>query len=56
VLAPDLYTGEHELVLTMYVKPESGFQMRTPNPVTPVRVVLEHAIGQRELIDGAVYE
>jgi hypothetical protein len=56
VLAPDLYEDEHELVLTMYVKPESGFQMRTPNPVTPVRVVLEHAIGQRELIDGAVYE
>jgi hypothetical protein len=56
VLAPDVYEGEHELVLTMYVKPESGFQMRTPNPETPVRVALAHPIGYRELIDGAVYD
>jgi hypothetical protein len=56
VLAPDLYEGEHELVLTMYVKPQSGFQLRTPNPETPVRVALAHPIGHRELIDGAVYE
>ncbi len=56
VLAPDLYAGEHELVLTMYVKPAAGFQMRTPNPETPVRVALAHPIGDRALIDGAVYE
>ena len=56
VLAPDLYESEHELVLTMYVKPESGFQMRAPNPETPVRVALAHPIGHRELVDGAVYE
>jgi hypothetical protein len=56
VLAPDLYEAEDELVLTMYVKPESGFQMRTPNPETPVRVALANPIGHRELIDGAVYE
>ena len=56
VLAPDLYESEHELVLTMYVKPESGFQMRRPNPETPVRVALAHPIGHREVIDGALYE
>ena len=56
VLAPDLYESEHELVLTMYVKPESGFQMRRPNPETPVRVALAHPIGHRDVIDGAVYE
>ena len=56
VLAPDLYEDDHQLVLTMYVKPESGFQMRTPNPETPVRVALAHPIGHRELVDGAVYE
>ena len=55
VLAPDLYESEDQLVLTMYVKPESGFQMRTPNPETPVRVALAHPIGHRELVDGAVY-
>ncbi len=56
VLAPELYESEHELVLTMYVKPESGFQMRRPNPETPVRVALAHPVGHREVIDGAVYE
>ena len=56
VLAPDLYETAHELVLTMYVTPESGFQMRQPNPETPVRVALAHPIGHREVIDGAVFE
>ena len=56
VLAPDLYEGENELVVTMYVKPESGFQMRTPNPETPVRLALAHPIGHRELVDGALYD
>lgn len=56
VLAPDLYESEDELVLTMYVKPESGFQMRRPNPETPVRVALAHPVGHREVTDGAMYE
>jgi hypothetical protein len=56
VLDPDLYEGEHELILTMFVTPLEGFKMRTPNPDTPVRVALPHPIGSRELIDGAVYE
>jgi hypothetical protein len=56
VLAPNLYASEHQLVLTVYVKPQSGFQMRTPNPETPVRIALAHPIGNRALIDGAVYE
>ena len=56
VLAPDLFETEHELVLTMYVTPVSGFQMRRPNPETPVRVALARPIGHREVIDGAVYE
>ena len=56
VLDPDLYEGEHELILTMFVTPLEGFQMHTPNPETPVRVALPHAVAGRELIDGAVYE
>ncbi len=55
VLAPDLFESEQELILTMYVKPESGFQMRRPNPETPVRVALAHPVGHREVIDGAAY-
>jgi hypothetical protein len=56
VLAPDLYQGPDELVLTMYVTPQQGFQMRTPNPETPVRVALTQPLGSRQLIDGAVFD
>jgi hypothetical protein len=55
VLAPDLYESEDQLVLTIYVTPESGFQVRRPNPEMPVRVALGHPVGHRELIDGVVY-
>jgi hypothetical protein len=56
VLDPDLYEDEHELVLTMFVTPLEGFLMRSPNPETPVRVALPQPVGNRELIDGGVYE
>lgn len=56
VLAPDLYVDREQLVLTMFVTPRPGFQVRAPNPETPVRVALAHPIGTRELLDGAVYE
>jgi hypothetical protein len=56
VLDPDLYEGEHELILTMFVTPLEGFQMRAPSPETPLRVALPHPVAGRELIDGAVYE
>jgi hypothetical protein len=56
VLDPDLYEAEHELILTMFVKPLEGFAMRTPNPQTPVRVALSQPVGNRDLIDGAIYE
>jgi hypothetical protein len=56
VLDPDLYGDEHELILTMFVTPLEGFQIRSPNPETPVRVALPQPVGSRELIDGAVYE
>jgi hypothetical protein len=56
VLAPDLYTGAEQLVLTMYVTPLPGFKTRSPNPETPVRVALPEPVGPRELFDGALYE
>ena len=56
VLDPDLYEDEHELILTMFVTPLEGFQIRSPNPKTPVRVALPQPVGSRELIDGAVYD
>jgi hypothetical protein len=55
VLSPDLYVDANELVLTMFVTPLPGFQTRSPNPESPVRVKLPHRVGSRLLIDGAVY-
>jgi hypothetical protein len=56
VLTPDLYVGPEQLVLTLYVTPLPGFNTRSPNPETPVRIRLPEPIGPRELIDGALYE
>ena len=56
LLAPDLHVGADELVLTMFVTPRPGFQVRAPNPETPARVALPEPIGRRQLIDGALYE
>lgn len=56
VLAPDIHIDADELLLRIFVTPQQGFQMRSPNPETPVRVALAHPVGQRRLIDGAVYD
>lgn len=56
LLAPDLYIGEQELVLTMFVTPLPGFQTRSLNPETPARIALPQPVGPRRLIDGARYE
>ncbi len=56
VLAPDLHLGDDELVLTMYVTPRPGFQVRARNPETPARIALPTAVGSRRLVDGALYE
>jgi hypothetical protein len=54
VLVPDIFVDESELVLTMFVTPRPGYQSGSRNPETPVRVALPHAVGSRELIDGAL--
>jgi hypothetical protein len=56
VLVPDLYQGADELVLTIFVTPLPGFKARSPNPETPVRVALPAQVGERQLIDGALYD
>jgi hypothetical protein len=55
LLAPDLHVGEDELVLTMFVIPRPGFQIRAPNPETPARVALPCPLGRRGIIDGALF-
>ncbi len=54
ILPPEIYVDADELVLTIFVTPPRGFQNGTPNPETPVRVVLPHPLGERRLIDGAL--
>ena len=56
VLPPDLHVNAEELLLTMFVTPQPGFQSRSPNPETPIRVALPHPVGRRRLVDGALYE
>ncbi len=56
LLQPNLYVDAEELVLTMFVTPQPGFQSRSPNPETPVRIALPHPVGTRRLVDGALYD
>ena len=53
VLPPDIYLDTEELLLRMFVTPAPGFQSRSPNPETPVRIALPDPVGRRRLIDGA---
>jgi hypothetical protein len=55
LLAPDLHVGEEELVLTMFVTPRPGFQIRAPSPETPARIALPCPVGSRRIVDGALF-
>jgi hypothetical protein len=55
LLSPDFHADADELVLTMFVTPRQGFQVRSPNPETLARVTLPQPVGRRRLIDGALY-
>jgi hypothetical protein len=56
LLAPDLYDGRDELMLAMFVTPKPGAQMPSGTLETPVRVQLPSPVGERLLIDGALYQ
>ncbi len=55
LLVPDLHVGENELVLTIFVTPRPGFQIRAPDPETAARVALPCPVGSRRIIDGALF-
>lgn len=55
LLAPDLYLGDRELVLTIFITPRPGFQNISKNPETPARIALPEPLGTRRLIDGALF-
>jgi hypothetical protein len=56
LLAPDLHDGHDELVVAMFVTPKPGVQMPSGTVETPVRVRLPSPVGERMLVDGALYE
>jgi hypothetical protein len=56
LLEPDLHDGHDELVLTMFVAPKPGVQMPSGTLETPVRVRLPSPVGDRLLVDGALYQ
>jgi hypothetical protein len=56
VLAPDLHVNAAGLVLTIFVTPKPGPQVRAANPETPVRVALPQPVGLTQLTDGAIYD
>jgi len=56
MLAPDLYVGAEELVLRLYVKALEGYTGRTRRYETAVTVKLPEPVGDRTIVDGAIYE
>jgi hypothetical protein len=56
LLAPDLHDGDEKLMVAMFVTPRAGSQMPSGAIETPVRVKLPSPIGERLLIDGALYQ
>jgi hypothetical protein len=56
VLVPDLYIDADELVLRVFVTPRPGYNVRSPNPETPVRIALPEPLAARQLTDGAIYD
>jgi hypothetical protein len=55
LLTPDLHDGDDELLLRVFVTPRTGVQMAAVTPQTPVRIQLPSPIGERRLVDGALY-
>jgi hypothetical protein len=56
LLAPDLYVGAEELVLRLYIKGLEGYTGRTRRYETAVTVQLPEPLGERAIVDGALYE
>lgn len=56
MLAPDVFIDAERVVLRLYVKALEGYVGRTRRHETPVVVRLAEPIGERTLIDGALYE
>jgi hypothetical protein len=56
LLEPELHLDSERAVLRIYVRPLEGYVGRSAKHETPVIVRLPEPLGNRELIDGALYE
>jgi hypothetical protein len=56
LLAPDLHDGHEEVVVAMFVTPRPGVGLPSGTLKTPVRVRLPSPVGERRLVDGALYQ
>jgi hypothetical protein len=56
MLPPDLYLGDDELVVRLYIKGVEGYVGRTRRYETAVTVKLPQPVGERAVVDGALYE
>ncbi len=53
--APDLYLDDQEALLRCFITPLEGWQAGTRRWETPVLVQLPEPLGERQVIDGAIY-
>jgi hypothetical protein len=58
LLTPDLHENADEVLVTMFVTPKVGVQvpLASATPATPVRLRLPSPVGDRLLVDGALYD
>lgn len=53
--APDLYLDEQEVLLRCFITPLEGWQTGTRPWETPLLVQLPEPVGDRQVVDGAIY-
>lgn len=53
--APELYGDAEELLLRCYITPLEGWQAGTRRWETPVHVQLPEPVGNRRIVDGAIF-
>lgn len=56
LLTPELYVDENRIVVRLYVRPLDGYVGGTRRHETPVIVKLPEPVGDRQVLDGALYE
>jgi hypothetical protein len=53
--APDLYLGDDEALLRFYITPIDSWKGAAKRWETPVFLQLPEPLGERQIVDGAVY-